>query len=139
MVGLTDLPMFGESRTIKLLDDVEEVSLNEEGKRKLEALNKACLGLKLPTKAHNLHGKDTSLITWDQGLTSSSRPCSFAVFHGMCFPAALKTAFTLISFHLQLDWPDRIGLLFRPFTLFLSSIAPTSAWINKNPWGDFTL
>lgn len=38
---LIGLSMFGDVRTIKLPDDVEEVALDEEGKRKLEALNKA--------------------------------------------------------------------------------------------------
>lgn len=38
---MTSLPLFGKVRITKLPDDVEEVGLDEEGKIKLEALNKA--------------------------------------------------------------------------------------------------
>lgn len=41
VVILTSLPRFGEVRRIPLPGDVEKVALNEEGKRKLEDLNKA--------------------------------------------------------------------------------------------------
>lgn len=41
VVILTSLPRFGEARRIPLPGDVEKVALNEEGKRKLEDLNKA--------------------------------------------------------------------------------------------------
>lgn len=40
-MALIDLPVFGEVRTIKLPGDVVEVALDEAGKRKLEALNRA--------------------------------------------------------------------------------------------------
>lgn len=39
--GLTSLPLFRETRATKLTEDIVEVALDEEGKRKLEALKKA--------------------------------------------------------------------------------------------------
>lgn len=53
-------PLFGETRTVKLLDDSEEIVLNRESDRKLEALNKALnktlTDPKSRPKAYILHG-----------------------------------------------------------------------------------
>lgn len=53
-------PLFGETRTVKLPDDSEEIVLNRESDRKLEALNKALnktlTDPKSRPKAYILHG-----------------------------------------------------------------------------------
>lgn len=63
----TGLPMFGEARTVKLSDDVEEFPLHEEGKRKLEALNKALSESKLQTKVYTPRGE---ILTYGAGAGS---------------------------------------------------------------------
>lgn len=41
VIVLTSLPVFGEARTIKMLEDSDEITLGKEDKQKLETLNKA--------------------------------------------------------------------------------------------------
>lgn len=47
MIVLTGVPLFGEVRTIKLPGDSEDITLDGEGKRKLEALNKPLIDSKI--------------------------------------------------------------------------------------------
>lgn len=61
---LIDLPLFGDVRTIKLSYDVEEIALDEEGKRKLEPVNKG-LCSKTSNKSSILHGRDILLMVRD--------------------------------------------------------------------------
>lgn len=51
VIVLTGLPVFGELRTVNLLEESEEVNINGEGERKLAALNKALTDLKVKTKS----------------------------------------------------------------------------------------
>lgn len=51
VIVLTDLLLFGEVRTIELLDDSEEISLDGEGERKLESLKKVLSKSKLKTNS----------------------------------------------------------------------------------------
>lgn len=51
VIVLTGLPVFGEERDIKLLVDSEENTLDGEGKRKIESLNKALTDSKVKAKS----------------------------------------------------------------------------------------
>lgn len=41
VIILTDLPVFGESRAIKMFEDSDEIALGVEGEKRLGLLNKA--------------------------------------------------------------------------------------------------
>lgn len=90
--GSDNHPLFKEARTIKLHDDVEEVSVDEESKRKLEAVNKALLDSKISNK--NMYSLWARYFTYGD-VVGSDIVCFHISFDMRC-PATPKIALTPI-------------------------------------------
>lgn len=105
VVVLTGLPFFGETRTKILPEDTTEVILDEEGKRKLEALNKVLSDSKSSNKS--------TYTSWAMHFTFGAGVGSDVEFEAMLaywlssyvLPSYPEDGLNSYVFPLGSDWP----------------------------------